>query len=304
VANKEELPVRRIFAISIAVLLIGYLVVTSMFQVEETETAVVTQFGNPLRVIDEPGLVFKLPDPIQSVIRMDNRLQALDSIETEYLTRDKKNLVISSFVLWRIADPRRFLQSVRDKRKASLRLSDVVASELGVAIGTYDLSDFLNEQGGDTAIPELMGKVTEACRSTALADFGIEVVDVRLRRMNFPKQNLRSVYNRMKAERERIAKKYLAEGEEKASEIRADTDKEVRGLLAEAYRDAQVKKGEGEAEAIRIYAAAFNRDPEFYKLTRTLEAYRKFMDNETTLILNADSPLFEYLQHPPGNGGR
>lgn len=276
-----------------------YLTWASFVQVDETEFVVVTQFGNPVRVVMEAGLIAKWPDPVQTVTRMDKRLQALDSNESEYLTRDKKNLVVSSFILWRIADPIKFLQSVGDVRKAALRLSDMIASELGVAIGTYPLSEFLDTEDEETAIPELEKKVTSVCSKDARSAFGVELLDVRLRRMNFPRQNLRSVYDRMKSERERIAKKYLAEGEEQAARIRAETDQEVRGLKAEAYREAQEKKGKGEAETIRIYAEAFGKDPAFYKLTRTLEAYKLFLDDKTTLILNADSPLFRHLQHPP-----
>jgi membrane protease subunit HflC len=254
-------------------------------------------------VATDAGLAVKWPDPIETVMRLDKRLQGLDSNVGEYLTNDKKNLVLSNFILWRIEEAKKFIQTVKDMQSAERRLSDLVNSELGVAIGNYPLASLLrlktNEGKGGSKIPEIAEKVAKASREQALKEFGIEVVDVRLRRMSFPEQNLRSVYDRMRAERERQAKKYRAEGEEQAARVRSQTDKEASEILAKAYRDAEVIKGQGDAKSIRIYADALKRDPQFYQLTRTLEAYNKFVDQYTTLILSTDSPLFRYLEHPP-----
>lgn len=276
-----------------------YILITAFVAVDVTETVIITQFGKPVRVLTEPGLAVKWPDPVQTVIRLDKRLRPLDSNVGEFLTQDKKNLVVSNFILWRMVDPMKFIQSVKDITSAERRLSDLVGSELGVAIGTYPLSDFVTVDEEGTHLPEIAEKVTKACREQALRDFGIEVVDVRIRRLTFPEQNLKSVYARMRAERERMAKKYRAEGEEAAAKIKAQTDKDTREILANAYRESQVIRGKGDAESIRIYADAFEKDPNFYKLTRTLEAYRKFLDQNTTLILSSDSPLFKFLENPP-----
>jgi len=276
-----------------------YLLTTALVAVDYTESVIITQFGKPVRVVKEPGLTIKLPDPVQTVLRLDKRLRPLDSNVGEYLTEDKKNFVASSFILWKMVDPMKFIQSVRTFSSAERRLSDLVGSELGVAIGAYPLSSFLTTEKGDSKIGEISEQVTKACRQHALREFGIEVVDVRLRRLSFPEQNMRSVYARMRAERERMAKKYRAEGQEGASMIKTQTDKQVREILAEAYYEAQVTRGMADAESIRIYAEAFKKDSSFYKLTRTLEAYRKFMDEKTTLILSSESPLFRYLQCPP-----
>jgi len=277
-----------------------YILLTAFVAVDVTETVVITQFGKPVRVVTEPGLTVKWPDPLQTVIRLDKRLQPLESNVSEFLTQDKKNLVMSNFILWRIVDATRFIQSVKGVTSAERRLSELVASELGMTIGTYSLSSFLTTDEGGTKIPEICDKVTKTSREYALREFGIEVMGVRLRRLSFPEQNLRSVYARMSAERERMAKKYRAEGEEKAAKIRAETDKEVREILAVAYRESQVTRGRGDAESIRIYAEAFEHDPDFFKLTRTLDAYRKCLDEKTTLILSADSPFFQFLECPPG----
>ncbi len=282
-----------------ALIILIYIIGTSFVTVHESEVVIITLFNRPTRIVDQAGLTLKWPDPIQTAIRLDHRLQSLDSNLGEYLTRDKKNLVASSFIIWRIADPERFIQSVRNSAGAQRRLSDLVSSEIGVAIGEYQLSDFLNTGKEGSKIGEICDNVLKKTAPQSMNDFGVELVDVQLRRLGFPSQNLRSVYDRMSAERERIAKKYRAEGEEEASNIRSQTDKEVRELLAHAYRESQITRGRGEAEAIKIYAEAFSKDPGFYKMMRTLEAYNKLMDEKTTLILSAESPLFKYLENPP-----
>lgn len=280
-------------------LLALYVASTSLIAVQQTELVVVTQFGRPVRVVEEAGLAFKLPDPIQTALRIDRRLQSLDTNLREYLTQDKKNVVLGGFVVWRVREPGLFIQSVRDVAAAEQRLADLVASEFGSAVGSYPLASFLSLTEGKTQLREMADRVTAACREQALAEFGIEVLSMRVRRFGFPEQNLQSVYSRMRAERERIAKKYRAEGEEEASKIRSQTDLSVRELLATAYREAQITRGRGDAESIRIYAEAFDKDPGFYKLTRTLQSYQRFIDDQTTLILSADSPLFRYLETPP-----
>ena len=282
-----------------AAIILGYCLLTCFVAVGETEMVVVTLFNRPVEVEREAVLLLKLPDPVQSVIRLNSRLQALDSNQGEYLTRDKKNLVATSFILWRINDPLRFIQSVRDKNNAEKRLADLVGSELGVAIGEHPLQDFLSTAEEGSQIGAITKQVLERTRAQAMHDFGVLLVAIELRRLGFPYQNLQSVYERMRAERERIAQKYRAEGAEEASKIRSQTDKEVRELLADAYRESQIIKGQGEAEAIRLYGAAYAKDPKFYKLTRTLEAYRTMLDDKTTLILSSESPLFRYLETPP-----
>ena len=283
------------------IVVVIYVLITAFVAVDVTDIVVITQFGRPVRVVTRAGLAIKWPDPIQTVIRLDKRLQGLDSNTGEYLTNDKKNLVLRNYILWRVVDAKKFIQTIKDTRSAERRLSDLVNSELGVAIGNYPLQALLKlrtDEGVGSKIPEISDRVTRASRLQALKEFGIEIVDVRLRRLGFPEQNLRSVYDRMRAERGRQAKKYRAEGKEAAARVRTQTNKEVREILASAYRDAQVVKGQGDAKSIRIYADALAKDPEFYRFTRTLRAYEKFIDKNTTLILSTDSPLFRYLERP------
>lgn len=290
---------KKIFALLVALAILGYVAATAFTTVAETEIAIVTFFSKPVKVVTEAGLLVKWPDPVNTVIRIDRRLIALDSPVAEYLTQDKKNIVASNFLLWRVAEPLRFIQSVRDIAAAERRLTDLIGSELGAAVSAYPLADLLTTAEGGSKIDEMIGKVTGTVRAQALKDYGVEIVAVRLRRIGFPPENLKSVYNRMRSERERIATKYRAEGEEEASYIRSETDKQTRELVSKAYREAQEKRGTGEAEAMKIYAAAYGKDAEFYKFMRTMEAYRKILDLNTTLILSTDSPLFKYIENPP-----
>jgi membrane protease subunit HflC len=279
----------------VAVVVVAFLIArTALFVVDETETAIVTQLGDPVRVVVESGLNWKMPQPIQAVRFFDKRLLVYDPKPSEFLTNDKKNIVVDAFVAWRVADPRRFLETVRDRAGAEVRMADIVASELGAALGRYPLHALISAEPGEMQVGDIMGSVTERCRQTAEVSFGIEISDVRMKRLAFPEQNKKSVFDRMRAERDRIAKRYRSEGEEEAIKIRAEADRERQEILAQAYREAETIRGEGDAEAAAVYASAFNADPEFYRFTRTLESYRTFLDESTTVILSSDSELLEF----------
>jgi len=280
----------------IAVLVVVVLIArTAAFVVDETEIAIVTQFGSPVRVVEDAGLHWKIPQPIQAVRFFDSRLLVYDPKPTEFLTNDKKNVVVDAFVTWRISDARKFLETVNDRAGAEVRMADIVASELGAALGRYPLQALITTAAEEMQVAEIMSGVTGGVRSSASAGFGIEVADVRMKRLAFPEQNKQSVFDRMRAERERIAKRYRSEGEEEAIKIRAQADKERQEILAEAYREAEKMRGEGDAEATKIYASAFNADPEFYRFLRTLESYKRFMDEKTTIVLSSDSDLLRLL---------
>ncbi|NIA06561.1 MAG: protease modulator HflC [Actinobacteria bacterium] len=265
-----------------------------LFVVDTTEYAVVTQFGRPVRSILEPGLHWKSPDPIQTVQRYDNRLQVYEAGQIEFLTRDKKSIVVDYYASWKIKDPLAFLKTVRDKVGAEARLSDVVSSVLGVAIGEFELSDLVNVDPSRMKLHEMLASITERCNQQTQS-YGIETVNVEMRTLNFPEKNKLSVFRRMKAEREQMARKYRSEGSEEAAKIRAEARKEEKTILSEAYKKAEILKGQGDAEAIRIYAQAFQQAPDFYRFIRTLSAYEKIIDDKTTAILPADSELLQYL---------
>jgi membrane protease subunit HflC len=287
---------RRVIAY-IVVVALGLIVMSSvLFEVKETEHVVITQFGKPVRVIKEAGLFAKLPDPLQSVRRFDKRILLYDVKPAEFVTSDKKNLILDMYLTWRIVDPLRFLASVRERSIAEFLLADVAGAEVGAAIGKVPLSALVSVDPGEVMVDSIMTQVTVNCRSRALPDYGIDVQYVKLKRIRLPEQNLESVFQRMRTDRQRIAKKYRSEGEEEAIKIRADADKEKRDILARAYRDAEMIRGEGEAEAAGIYAGAFNKDPRFYKLTRTLQAYEKFLNERTTVVLSTDSELLKLFK--------
>jgi len=211
---------------------------------------------------------------------------------TEIITKDKKTLIVDNYARWRIIDPLKFLQTVRDLNGAQTRLDDIIYSELRVDLGLFDMSEIVSEKREG-----IMGRVTEISNEKANT-YGIEIVDVRIKRVDLPPENEKYIFDRMRAERERIAKQYRAEGQEESAKIIAETEREKTVILAEAYKTAQTLKGEGEAESIRIYAESFNQDPEFYKFYRTLEAYRKTFIDKTTVLLSTDSDFLKYLTKP------
>jgi len=278
------------------------LLVTVPYTVDSTEVAVVTRFGKPVAVITEPGLRLKWPWEVR--ITFDRRLQTTAPPPYETLTRDKKNLLVDAFIAWRVADPQRFLQTVGSMAAAETHLASVLRSEMANAISTHDLSDLVSTDAARLQTDAITRRVTEGCRATALAQYGVEVADVRLRRINLPEQNKASVFERMRAERDRIARQYRAEGEEIATRIRATADRERTQILAAGYEKAEAIKGAGDAESMRIYAEAFNRDPNFYRLVRTLEAYRKFLNDKTTVVLSSESELLRLLTRGQPGGGR
>lgn len=269
-------------------------VVRSMVFVDETQVVIITQFGRPVRTIDEAGLNFKWP--YQSALRIDRRLQIYDPRPSEFLTEDKKHLKLDVFTCWRVTQARVFLESVATTEAARMRIHDVVFSELGAEIGESKLNEIVSTDPETHRLDELMDSVTQTCCKRLEKLSGIELVDVRLKRIGVPAQKVReSVFQRMRTERESIAQKTRAEGDARANEIRAEADKEKTITLADAYATAEETRGQGEAAATKIYAAAHQADPEFYELTRTLEAYRKFLDEKTTILLSSDSDLLKYL---------
>ena len=263
----------------------------SLFIVDETRQAIVLQFGKPIRTIIEPGLNWKLPF-IQNVVFFEDRLLVYDAAPTEIITKDKKTLIVDNYARWKIIDALKFLQTVRDLNGAQARLDDIIYSELRVDLGLFDMSEIVSERREG-----IMKRVTEISNEKA-GTYGIEIVDVRIKRVDLPPENEKFIFDRMRAERERIAKQYRAEGQEESAKIIAETEREKTVILAEAYKTAQTLKGEGEAESIRIYAESFNQDPEFYKFYRTLEAYRLTFKDKTTVLFSTDSEFLKYLTKP------
>jgi len=276
--------------LSIALIfIITFFGLSTIIIVDETEQIVILQFGKPVRTLKEPGLNWKLPAPLQTSNSFENRLLEYDVPPEEILSKDKKSLIIDNYVRWRITDPLLFLQTVAAIPTAKTRLDDIVYSELRQELGTHDMVEIITENR-----ELIMEKVTVASNEET-SKYGIEVIDVRIRRVDLPQENESSIYARMEAERKRQANKFRSEGEEEAQKIRAATDRDKTVILADAYKTSQQIRGEGEAKALDIYASSFSKDPKFYEFIRTLETFEKVIDDKTTLVLPGDSKLFKEL---------
>ena len=262
---------------------------TTVFIVDETEQVVILAFGKPVRTITEPGINMKVPFPLQEKIRFDDRLLEYDSPPEEILSKDKKTLIVDNYVRWRIVDPLQFLKTVQAIPTALSRMDDIVYSELRRELGTHDMVEIITENR------EKLMEIVTFNSNKATLDYGIEVLDVRIRRVDLPAENEESIYARMEAERNRQANKFRSEGEEEAQKIRASTDRDKTIILADAYKEAERIRGEGDAKAVEIYANAYSADPKFYEFVRTLDTYKKIVDDKTTLVLPADSRLFKLL---------
>ncbi len=286
---------RRI-AYGVAVAVILLVLPTCFFTVQETEIGLVTRFGRPVQEEAKPGLHVKLPWPIEKVLSVDQRLLVFDNEPTEMLTRDKRNVVVDSFLLWRISDPLRYVQTVGHRLEAEARLLDLATSELGAAIGSVPMESLINPDPAKVELRQVGSAAAAAIRTTAVESYGIDVVDLRINGFNMPRQNRASVIERMRAERERIAAGFRSEGEEQALEIEAEATKAKEILLAEARAQAEIIRGTGEAEALQTLAEAYRQNPAFYRLLRSLESLEEIVDDDTTVFLDANSELLEALR--------
>ena len=274
--------------------LIG-LLSSAVFTLDETEMGIVTRFGRPLEGTLEPGLHFKWPWPVDTVVRLDRRLLLFDNEPTEMLTRDKKNVLVDSFLCWRIEDALRFASTVKTRAEAEARLLDFATAALGAEVGKEPMESFVNEDPAQVKLNQVAERVQEVVHQQALENLGVAVVDLEINGFNLPRQNRKSVIERMRAERARIATAYRSEGEEEALKIEAEATAERERLLAEARAEAEATRGRGEAEAMRQLAEAYREDPELYRFLRSLETYETILDEDTTLVLESDSPLLEAL---------
>jgi membrane protease subunit HflC len=273
----------------VAIMVLMLLGASPFFVVDVTQTAIVIQLGKPVRTITEPGLRVKLPF-VQNVVYFDKRLLDYDAVSQDVITTDKKTLLIDNFAKWRIKDPLKVYEAFQTQEAALARLDDIIYSELRVELGRHTLSEIISQTRS-----ELMGVVTARANEKALP-YGIEVHDVRIKRADLPEQNEKAVFTRMQAEREREAKRYRSEGAEEAQKIRSEAEKEREILLAEAYKSSQALMGDGDSLAFRTYARAYRQDPDFFEFMRSMEAYTKALDKDTTLVLSPDSEFFRFLK--------
>jgi modulator of FtsH protease HflC len=282
---------------AIVVVVLGLLVVasSSLFTVNQTQQVLVLQLGELKRVIKEPGLKVKLPF-IQNVVYIDNRVLDLDPPPAEVIASDQKRLVVDAIARYRITDPLKFFQTVGNEQGMQARLERVVNGTLRNVIGNYTLLDVLSDRRA-AIMTEIKGQV-----NGEMASFGIDVIDVRIRRADLPQANSEAIFQRMRSERDREAKQARAEGAEIAQRIRARADRERTVITAEAQKTSQIVRGEGDAQSVKIYADAFGRDPQFFAFYRTMEAYKKALGNgdTTSMVLSPDSEFFRYFGSSDG----
>ncbi|MEO5339642.1 MAG: protease modulator HflC [Magnetococcus sp. MYC-9] len=284
--------------IVVVVLATLVLVSQAVFTVHQVEQVLIVQLGKPIRPITEPGLHFKIPF-VQDALSFEKRLLIFDQDPQEVLSADKKNLKVDNYALWRIVDPLRFFQTVRHEDGATSRLSDIIYSNIREVLGQYTMMEIVAGSRAD-----LVTRIRDQA-SVQAAQYGIEIVDVRIQRTDLPPENSKAVFRRMQTERERQAKTYRAQGEEEAVKIRSQAAREREVLLASAYKEAQELRGQGDADATRIYAEAYRQDPEFFEFKRMLDAYERAFVKDTTVILEP-SGFFRLLQDvdlPDKTGG-
>ncbi|HEY3917972.1 MAG TPA: protease modulator HflC [Stellaceae bacterium] len=268
------------------------LIYTIFFTVQQTEIALVLQFGKPVRIVDHPGLQVKLP--YQNVVIYDRRILDFEPPAEEVIASDQKRLIVDTYARFKIIDPLLFYQSVGTEESADQRLSSVISASVRRVIGNVELQAVISSQRAN-----IMKQIRDDVNHEG-KNFGIDVVDVRLRRADLPQENEDAIYARMKAERQREAAQYRAQGAQQAQQIRADADRQRIEITADAQRQAQILRGEGDAQSITIYADAYNKDPSFFAFYRSLQAYRDGLSGQgTTLVMSPDSEFFKYLEDGP-----
>lgn len=279
---------KKLIIFAIVVIAAIFILSSFFFTVDQAKQAVVLRFGEITRVIENAGLYTKSPF-IDKVVCLDKRIINYDIQPEEIITSDQKRLRIDNYALWRIEDPKLFVESVKTVEGAQMRMDDIVYSYLRDILAKHTLGDIISDKR--TAY---LQQVTLLTRK-ALKEFGVYTVDVKIKRADLPQANEQAVYQRMKSDRQKIAAMYRAQGEQQAAQTKAEADKECQIILATAQKQADELKGEGDAEALEIYADAYNKDPEFYRFWRTLQSYKTTIASDTTVILSTDSDYLRFL---------
>lgn len=292
----NDLPWRNYIKVGIflvvTIIIIG-IIIANLFIVRQGEYKVIRQFGEVVRIESEPGLSYKIPF-LQSVTTLPKYQMRYNVSEAEINTKDKKRMLIDSYAVWKIDDPKKMIANARLIENAEARMEEFIYSVVRIELGQLDYDEIINDEKSSRG--SLNDRVTEQVNELLEKDnYGITVTDVRIKRTDLPTANEQSVFSRMISERESTAQEYLSMGDAEKSRIMAKTDQEVRELLAKAEADAEVIRAEGEAEAAKIYNESFSKDPSFYQLFRTLESYKKTIDDETVIVLPADSPYARLL---------
>ena len=290
----------RLVSYAVLLLILTWLLMASLFVVDQRQFAIVFALGQVKRVISEPGLHFKLPPPFQNVMFLDNRILTLDTPDADrFITAEKKNILVDAYVKWHIVNPKLYFVSFGgDERRANDRMSQIVKAALNDEITKRTVREVISGERGKV-MGAIEKKVAEESRQ-----IGVEIVDVRLKRVDYVENINNSVYDRMKSERTRVANELRSTGSAESEKIRADADRQRTVILAEAYRDAETIRGQGDAKASATYADAFGQNPEFYKFYRSLEAYRAaFRNRSDVLVMDPNSDFFKYFKSSGGASG-
>lgn len=281
-----------------AAVVLGVILSSMLFTVPEGQVAVVTRFGAPVRTYQHAGLHAKLPVPFERAYVLDARRRLYETRLTETLTRDKKNVILVTYTLWRISDPVRFLQAVGSIEAAEAKLDGVITNAKNAILGNYDFSALVASDPREQRLDQIELDMLRDVREEAQRRYGAEVIQVGLQRVALPDENVKYVFDQMRAERAQFAAKFRAEGNREASRVRAETDLMVARLRADGKEQAERIRGEAEAQAARTYAAAHRQDPEFYRFTRSLDSLEKMLGKDSTVVLDTDSAPFDVLKRP------
>ena len=292
----KRIPIRWIAA-AIIILLVGLKAAT--FVIRQGETSVVTRLGKPTRVILESGLHIRWPWPIETANNIDSRRRAFTTRFAETLTKDKKNVILVNFAVWSVDDPLRFLQAVGSPSEAEAKLDGMISNAKNAVMGNYDLSALVSTNQDLLMIPDIELSILQEVKEQARTKLGITVWHIGIRRIALPEENVRYVFDQMRAERSQFAARAIAEGQRIATSIRAQTEVERAAILSEAKENAAQIRGQAEAEAARLYAEAQQTDPRFFKFLRSLEALKRLIGEKSTVILRTDSDPFDLLEKEP-----
>lgn len=290
----------RLVSIAAAALLV--LAFACCFLVNEAEHVLVMRFGKPMRAIEQPGLHFRLPVPLEHIVRIDKRLQHAEIRLSETLTRDQRNVIVPVFFTWRVQEALIFHTSVRDFEPARQKLDALITSARNTMLGRHDFADLVGDERIGASIPALEKEILTLAAADAAQQLGIELITTGITQIQLPEANTESVFRRMRSERKREATQYRAEGRAKAAEMKAETDKQATFLIADAKREAEELRGKAEAEAAAVYAAAHGKDPAFYRFLRELQSLRTVVDKNTTVVLDTSVAPFHWLKAKEGDG--
>jgi len=284
-----------VLSVIIIALLAFSISISSFFTLSEDEFAVLTQFGKPSRTITQAGLYIKRPFFWETVHRIDRRNHIFSAQPIQLLMGDKNPLIITCYICWRVSNPQLYFQSIVDQTIARQKLGDMISSQLGSVLGGYNLTDIINPNNEQVKLSQIESEIMQAANNKTEKLYGITVVQLGVRKIEYPSIVAKAVFNRMRSEREKEAMKYRAEGMEKAAVIKAKADRQAKEIVAEAKMKAAEIKAEGDQKALQIFADTYAKDPDLYEYIKSLELYKEILQDNTTIILSTDSKLFKHL---------